>query len=92
MSLCAAADYDGVPQTVTVTFPAGQTSQTVSVMTTEDSISEERETFTVTLSNPVGGGFAVGPNDRATIDINDDDCKLPFSTDKFASTSSVYEG
>ncbi len=72
-----------------MTFPAGQVTQTVPVMTTEDSISEGRETFTATLSNPVGGGFAIGPNNMATINIIDDDCKLPFSTNKLSSTSFV---
>lgn len=70
-----AADYDNVPQTVTVTFPAGTVTQTVSVQTTEDSLSEGPERFTATLSNPTGtDGFGIGPNNVATVNINDDDC------------------
>jgi hypothetical protein len=48
----AGADYVG--GSGTVTFAAGQTSQTVNVGVVGDTAVESDETFTVTLSNPVG--------------------------------------
>ena len=61
--------------TQTVTFPAGQTSQTVTVSTLEDLLSERLETFGASLSFPNGNGlsFSVGSQDVATVDIVDND-------------------
>ena len=61
--------------TRTVTFPAGQTSQTVTVSTQDDSLSEGQETFGASLSSPNGNGlsFSVGNQDMATVDIVDND-------------------
>ncbi|HEY1140702.1 MAG TPA: Calx-beta domain-containing protein, partial [Lysobacter sp.] len=39
---------------ITVTIPAGATSVTVNVTTTEDTLFEGNETFTATISNPTG--------------------------------------
>ena len=64
----------------TVTFAAGQTTQTVTVATVCNSIDENDETVTVTLSNPSGTQTPFGEsvatgtivdNDSATIAIND---------------------
>ena len=62
--------------TQTVTFPAGQTSQTIPVSTLDDSLPEELETFEVSLSSPVGNGliFGLGVEDTATVSILDDEC------------------
>jgi hypothetical protein len=46
---------------------------TTTVPTTEDSISELTEQFTATLTNPGTAGLTVGPDDTATVTINDDD-------------------
>ena len=59
---------------MTFTFPAGQTSITIPVDTTEDGVSELLEQFTATLSNP-SEGLTVGDDDVATIEIEDDDRK-----------------
>ena len=66
-------DYTTVTQTVT--FPAGQTSQTVPVNTLDDQLSEELESFGASLSSPIGNGlsFSVGSQDMATVDIVDND-------------------
>ena len=62
------ADYDTA--TGTLTFPAGQTSRTITVETKEDALDEDDETFTVTLSSAVNA--AIGDDD-ATGTIRDDD-------------------
>lgn len=54
----------------TVTFAPGQTSRTVSVATTADTLDEADETFTVQLSSPVDTTIARG---TATVTITDDD-------------------
>ena len=61
--------------TQTVTFPAGQTSQTVLVNTLNDLLSEGLENFDASLSSPNGNGlpFSVGAQDTATVDIVDND-------------------
>src|SRR5690606_19945333 len=52
----AGADYTAVA--TSVNFPAGSTSQTVSVPITNDAVAEAVETFAVNLSNPSAGGIA----------------------------------
>ena len=61
--------------TQTVTFPAGQTSQTVPVSTLDDSLSEGLERFGASLSSPNGNGlpFSVGSQNTATVDIVDNE-------------------
>ena len=54
----------------TLTFAAGDTAQTFTVSTTEDSTDEDNETFTVTLSNESN---ATIPDPTATGTIDDDD-------------------
>ena len=68
---------DYTPVTRTVTFPAGQTSQTVTVSTLDDSFPEGTETFGASLSSPNGNGltFSLGSQDTATVDIVDNDGK-----------------
>ena len=61
--------------TQTVTFPAGETSQTVPVDTLDDSLAEGSESFGASLSSPDGNGlpFSIGSQDTATVDIVDND-------------------
>ena len=54
----------------TLTFGANETSKTVSVATTDDSVDEDDETFTLTLSRPTNATLA---DATATGTINDDD-------------------
>jgi fibronectin-binding autotransporter adhesin len=56
----AMAPGDYTAATGTVTFAPGVTSQTVTVQTIDDTLTEETETFTVNLSNPTNGTIAVG--------------------------------
>ena len=63
-----AADFTAASRTLT--FAAGDTAQTFTVSTTEDSTDEDNETFTVTLSNESN---ATIPDPTATGTIDDDD-------------------
>jgi subtilisin family serine protease len=53
----------------TLRFAAGETSKTISIPIVDDNFSEGNETFTLTLSNPVGA--ALGATTSTTITITD---------------------
>ena len=63
-------DFTAVPAT-TLTFTAGQTAKTLTVATTEDSIDEVNETFTLTLSDVSNATLPDPPTAQGT--IRDDD-------------------
>ncbi len=73
----AVAPGDYTPTSGTLTFPAGTVTRPLPVPVVGDAIDESSETFTVTLSNPIGGvtlGTATGTgtitdNDTTTIAI-----------------------
>ena len=67
----AGSDYTSIQRT-TLEFTAGQTLKTISVQTTEDTIPEQAEAFTVRLSNQSGASLARA---TATGTINDDDVR-----------------
>ena len=72
----AGEDYDSASGTLTFT-PTAAGPQTFTVQTTEDSLDESDETFTVTLDDPTGGG-GPAPSKHATdytitTTITDDD-------------------
>ena len=60
----------GTPLTGSLTFTAGQTLKSFTVNTAQDTIDEDNETFTVTLSNPVGASITDG---TAVGTVNDND-------------------
>ena len=68
-SALAGSDYTA--SSGTVTFAAGQVTQTISVPITNDTIVENDETFTVTLSNPTGA--TLGTQATTTVTILDND-------------------
>ncbi|BCM94044.1 hypothetical protein IAD21_05940 [Abditibacteriota bacterium] len=71
----AGQDYTG--QNGTINFAANQTSRTIFVPITNDTLDEGDETFTVTLSVPAGNGnTTLGPNTTATVTIVDNDDTL----------------
>jgi YD repeat-containing protein len=83
-SAVAGSDYTAVSGTLN--FLANQTSKNISVATTQDSVYESNETFTITLSNAsapatIGTGVATGT-------INNDDTAPAFSVNNV----SVSEG
>ncbi|RYD75543.1 MAG: hypothetical protein EOP84_18130, partial [Verrucomicrobiaceae bacterium] len=67
-SAVAGADY--VPESLTVSFAQGQTSQVVKVLVKGDTVIESDETFSARLSNPLGATLA---NDAVTTTIINDD-------------------
>ncbi|MBV1788496.1 retention module-containing protein [Marinobacterium sp. D7] len=68
-----AASSDFTATTGTLTFAPGETSKTFTVQTTADTIDEENETFTVSLSNPSTGALVSATDGSATGTILDDD-------------------
>lgn len=68
----ATSSDDFNPLSLTITFPAGSTSQTVSIAIVDDSIPEGDETFTVALSSPSADAVLI-PASTVTviIPIND---------------------
>ena len=82
----AAEDYTAVSH-ATLTFHAGDTARTISVSTTQDTRSEDREAFTVTLSNPSNATLVAGAA-TATGTIIDDDAPPELSL----AGASVSEG
>ena len=73
----------------TLTFTPGIASRTITVPVVTDTINENAETFTVTLTGP-SAGAALGAPSVATVTITDDD---PAGTVQFSASSySVIEG
>ena len=70
----ADAGEDYTETSGTLTFSPGQTSRTISVPVTDDSLAEYHETFTLTLSNPVNATLLDGVDSiTATGTIRDDE-------------------
>ena len=69
----ATAGSDYVAGSGKVTFAADDTSESISLTITDDSLDEDNETFTIALSNPVGESIIVGTAPDATVTINDND-------------------
>jgi Tol biopolymer transport system component len=72
----AGSDYDVTNGTLTI--PAGQTTATISVPTTDDSLPENAETFRVNLSNPANASITAGVG-TGTI-TSDDVAKISISS------------
>ena len=66
------ADYTAPASNATLTIAAGKTSETISVATGDDTVDEDDETFTLTLSGP-SSNAALGSPKTATGTIEDDD-------------------
>ena len=74
----SASDYSGVPQSVT--FEAGETTQTFSVTAVDDTAHDDNESITLRFGT-LPPGIALGSPDAVTITITDDEPPAP----KFAS-------
>ena len=72
----AIADNDYIAATDVLTIPAGQTSGTITVAVKGDTVVENDETLTITLSNPTGATLATS---TATGTIQNDDVDSPTS-------------
>ena len=68
-----------------LTFMPGETTATFTVATEQDTVDEDNETFTVTLSNPSDAMLATDPTATGTIDDDDDPATLGFEDDAEAS-------
>ena len=87
----AGADYDytALPST-TLTFVAGETAKTLTVATADDTLHEQAETFSVTLSSATNATLEGGGNTLAgTGTINDNDVLPEVS---IADATAVVEG
>ena len=85
----AGTDFTAVSAT-TLTFMPGETEKTVTVQTTHDTVDEDNETFTVTLSNPSSDAMlATDPTATGTIDDDDDRPTLGFEDDAEATEGSA---
>ena len=82
----ADTDYTAQSAAATLTIDAGETSGTIEVQTTQDTLSEGSETFAVNLASPTNA--TLGTPKTATGTITDDDA-LPELT---ISDASVAEG
>ena len=85
----AAAGSDYTAQSGTLTFAANETSKTVSIATTDDSVDEENETFTLTLSSPTNATLG---DATATGTINDDDVSTTPLTASFSNMPASHTG
>ena len=74
-----ASANDLTANTQTLTFAQGETSKTFTVQTTQDSLFEGNETFTVSLSNPSNDAVVSSTNGTAKGTINNDDAAPVFS-------------
>ena len=63
----------------TLSFSAGQTSRTITVTVTNDTLDEDEEMFEVVLSNPVNAGLAASATATGTIEDNDNEPSLSIS-------------
>ena len=85
----AAAGSDFTAESGTLTFAANETSKTVSVATTDDSVEEEDETFTLTLSSPANATLG---DATATGTINDNDVSTAPLTASFSDMPASHTG
>ncbi len=85
----AKAGSDYTAASGTITFAAGQTSQTVAVPVVRDLVMESTESFTLQLSNPSGATLSRA---SATGTITDDDTATPPPPSVSIGNVSVNEG
>jgi hypothetical protein len=79
-SATAGSDYTATSGTLT--FNAGDTSKTFSVLIADDSAAEGNETVNLTLSNPTGGA-TLGAVSAAVLTIVDNEIAINFSSANF---------
>ena len=81
-NLSATAGSDYIDVATSLTFPAGETNQTVAVPILNDGQPEGVETFQVLLSNPTGGA-ELGVRSNATVRVSDNDKALQLEFAKY---------
>ena len=85
----ATSGTDFTAQSGALTFAANETSKTVSVATTDDSVDEDDETFTLTLSSPANATLG---DATATGTINDNDVSTTPLTASFSNMPASHTG
>jgi len=83
----ATAGLDYLATSGTLTFAAGQTSQTFTIPIINDTLAEGNETVSLALSNPTGGATLSTPS-AAVLTVVDDEMPVQFN----ASNYTVSEG
>ncbi|MGK7899453.1 MAG: DUF4347 domain-containing protein [Xenococcus sp. (in: cyanobacteria)] len=83
----ATVDEDYTAASGTLTFAAGETSQTVEIAILDDSQVEGTEDFSITIDNVTGGATLLAPR-TALIDIADND-SLSYNNNQYFLTSGV---
>ena len=83
----AGADYTAA-SSQTLTFPAGSTTETVTVLLIDDDIVEDPETFRLVLSSPTSSNAEIGDGE-ATVLVLDDDALPTLSA---ADAAAAVEG
>ena len=84
-----AADYSGVPQTVT--FTSGDTSRTFTFTAEDDDVNDDGESVRLTFGASLPADVTAGTPDQATVSITDDD--VPAVTAQFGQSAyTVAEG
>jgi hypothetical protein len=84
----AIAGEDYLATSGTLTFAAGQTEQTLSVVILNDALVEGTEMFLITLSNP-GAGASLGPRTSSSVRIRDNDTGPHFTSTIYATVQDV---
>ncbi|WP_413173597.1 phytase [Anabaena azotica] len=74
-----ASAIDFTTKTQTFTFATGETQKTFTVDTTQDTVVEANETFTISLSNATDGAVISSTNGTAKGTITDDDTPAEFT-------------
>ena len=77
-NITAIAGNDYIGTNLVVTFANGETRKTVNIVTKDDALADDGETFLVHLSNITGGGV-MGLSDTI-VTIDDNDVTIGFST------------
>ncbi|MFK0734772.1 MAG: beta strand repeat-containing protein [Gloeotrichia echinulata HAB0833] len=80
-SATAPNDYSNTP--ITVNFANGETSKTITIPITNDTLVEGNETVNLSLANPTGGA-TLGSQQNATLVIIDNDVQLAFANSTFS--------
>ena len=90
-STATTADNDYQPNSGTLTFNPGDTSKTITVLVNGDTIFENDETFTVSLSNPQNATITTGTG-TGTIQNDDAAPAADLKVEKTAAAPSVRAG
>ncbi len=84
----ATSDVDYTNTFGTLTFAAGETNKIISIGIINDALHEGNETFTLSLTNVIGGA-TLGATNLTTLTIVDDESTVGFSTATYATNEAA---